>query len=80
MSLCKHKDIFGEPREGSHELRDPVFDTALVDTGITLIVCYAISKYYNYSFMVVFFILMIIAIIAHRSFCVRTTVDKFLFP
>jgi hypothetical protein len=80
MSLCKYKDIFGNPREGNHELRDPIFDTAFNDVIMTIIGSYIISYVFNYSFGITLLIIFILGIILHRAFCVRTTIDKFLFP
>ena len=81
MSLCKYKNMFGEPRLGNHALRDPFFDTAIIDVIITAAAAYAINMYFtNYSFLYVLIIILMIGILAHRAFCVRTTVDKFLFP
>jgi hypothetical protein len=77
---CKYKDAFGPPREGNHKLRDPIFDTALNDVIMTVVGAFAVSWFMNYRFGVVLLILFIIGIILHRTFCVRTTVDKFLFP
>ena len=78
--FCKYKDALGVPREGNHKLRDPIFDTALNDVLMTVIGAFAVSWFMNYRFGVVLLILFIIGIILHRTFCVRTTVDKFLFP
>lgn len=80
MSLCKYKDIFGNPREGNHELRDPIFGTAFNDVIMTIIGSYIISYVFNYSFGITLLVIFIIGILLHRAFCVRTTVDKFLFP
>jgi hypothetical protein len=80
MGLCKYKDLFGEPRTGTHELRDPIFDTALNDVIMTIIGTFLISWFMNYSFGNVLLIIVILMILLHRIFCVRTTVDKFLFP
>ena len=78
MNLCKYKDLFGKPEERT--LRDPIFGLALIDMGVVLMSCYGVSKLLNFSFLIVFFIVMVISVIAHRAFCVRTAVDKFLFP
>lgn len=80
MNLCRYKNALGVPREGSHKLRDPIFDTALNDVMMTIIGAFLISWGLNYRFVVVLLILFILSIILHRKFCVRTTVDKFLFP
>jgi hypothetical protein len=80
MDFCKYKDALGKLREGTHELRDPVLDTALNDVMMTITGAFAFSWYMNYSFWYVLLILFISGIVLHRVFCVRTTVDKFLFP
>lgn len=78
MNLCKYKDMFGKPNEGAHSYR--IFNIAIVDVLATIIVAYIISDMYNYNFYKTLGILFIIGIIAHRLFCVRTTIDKLLFP
>ena len=77
MDLCKYKDIFGAPNTGSHRYR--IFNIAIVDVGATLLVGYIISKTFNYDLKKVLVILFLLGIVAHRLFCVRTTVDKLLF-
>lgn len=71
--------MFGKPDEGSHALRDPIFGTALWDVIFTIIGAGAISWWKKYDFVMVLLVLFILGIIAHRVFCVRTTVDKLLF-
>jgi uncharacterized membrane protein (DUF373 family) len=78
MSLCKYKNIFGKPNEGAHSYR--IFDIAIVDVVATIIIAKLISDYYNYDFYKTLGTLFIIGIIAHRIFCVRTKIDKILFP
>ncbi len=78
IDLCRYKDIFGRPREGAHAYR--VFDIAVVDVAATIIVAFIISRAFNISFWKSLVTLFIIGIIAHRAFCVRTTVDKWVFP
>lgn len=77
MELCKYQNMFGKPGEGAHSYR--IFNIAIVDVIATLLVAYIISKYTQYKFIHVAITLFIIGIIAHRLFCVRTTVDKLLF-
>ena len=79
MDLCKYKNVLGEPNKGTHALRDPVFGTALNDVLLTVAGAGLISWLGNYRFSVVLIILLILGVILHRVFCVRTTVDKFLF-
>ena len=88
MSLCQYKDIFGKPGEGAHQYR--VFDIAIVDTFMTIIIAILISLLINYVYnfdyvyipitsCFISIILFIIGIFMHRLFCVRTTIDKLLF-
>lgn len=78
VDLCKYKDIFGRPREGAHSYR--LFDIAIVDVIATIIVAFIISRVFGLSFWKSLVTLFIIGIISHRAFCVRTTVDKLVFP
>jgi hypothetical protein len=78
MNLCKYKNIFGEPGKGVHSYR--LFGVAIVDVILTIIAAFIISYFFKYSFIKVLIILFILGIIFHRLFCVRTTVDKLLFP
>lgn len=77
-SLCEHKEVFGKPNKGIHSYR--VLNIAIFDLVATVVVAWGISKYYNIDIKQVLFILFVVGIIAHRLFCVRTTVDKLLFP
>jgi hypothetical protein len=78
MSLCKYKDIFGKPNTGLHVIR--FFDIAIVDVLLLLLVGFVIHKYYNeVDLSSILLFLFILSIVAHRMFCVRTTIDKLLF-
>ena len=77
MSLCKYKDIIGKPNTGIHSYR--IFNIAYIDVLVTLLGAYVISLYVSYTFTTVAIVVFIVGIIAHRLFCVRTTVDKTLF-
>ena len=76
--LCKYKNIFGEPGKSVHSYR--IFNIAIVDVVFTLIGAYLISNYFKISYILSCIILFSLGIIAHRLFCVKTTVDKALFP
>ena len=78
MTLCKYKDVFGRPKEGAHATR--VFDLAIVDVVLTLVVATAVSMYFHLPLWQCALGLFALGIVAHRAFCVRTTVDKWLFP
>jgi hypothetical protein len=77
LDLCHFKDIFGRPREGAHAYR--VFDIAIVDVAATVVVAYLIARIFGLAFWKSLVTLFIVGIISHRAFCVRTTVDKWLF-
>ena len=77
MNLCIYSDIFGKPNEGSHKYR--IFNIAISDVIITLLIARIIQKISKYSFIKILLVLFVISIIAHRMFCVRTTIDKLLF-
>jgi hypothetical protein len=78
LDLCHYKDIFGRPREGAHAYR--LFDIAVVDVAATVLLALVISRIFGLSFWKSLVVLFIIGIISHRAFCVRTTVDKLVFP
>jgi uncharacterized membrane protein YdbT with pleckstrin-like domain len=78
IDLCKYKNSLGEPNKGIHSYR--FMGLAIVDVIMTIIGALLISYYINYPFLIVVICLFILGIIAHRLFCVRTTIDKLLFP
>jgi hypothetical protein len=78
VDLCKYKNIFGEPGTGAHSYR--FFNIAVVDVASTVLVAYFFSWMTKISFFYSIIIFFTLGIIAHRAFCVRTTVDKILFP
>ena len=78
MDLCKYKNALGEPNKGVHSYR--FLGVSIVDVLLTLIGAAIISYFSGYSFLCVAIFLFILGIILHRLFCVRTTVDKILFP
>lgn len=78
LELCRYKDIFGRPGEGAHSYR--IFDIAVVDVVATVIVAFFIARVFGVVFWKSLVGLFLVGIISHRLFCVRTTVDKLVFP
>jgi len=78
MSLCKYKDALGKPGKGIHSYR--FMGVAIADVIMTIIGALIISFLIKKSFLLVLIVLFILGIILHRLFCVRTTIDKLLFP
>jgi hypothetical protein len=78
MDLCKYKDLLGKPNKGIHSYR--FMGIAIADVIMTIIGALLISFFIKKPFLLVLIILFILGIILHRLFCVRTTIDKLLFP
>ena len=78
MNLCKFKDILGKPNEGSHSIR--VFDIAIIDFMGTIFGAWLVSYFFKLPFLYLLVVFFALGILAHRIFCVRTTIDKILFP
>ena len=77
MSLCQYKDILGKPGKGIHSYR--LFGLAIADVIMTLILAYVIAFFFHIRFYYVAIGLFILGIALHRIFCVKTTIDVFLF-
>ena len=84
MNLCKFSKIGGKVGKGIHSYR--ILDIAIVDVIMTIIGAYIIHHFYpklvhpEYNLPIITAGLFVFGIICHRLFCVRTTVDKILFP
>lgn len=76
--LCKYRDALGVPGKGAHSIR--LGGVAVMDVVFTLIGAYIISYYARASFAWTAAGLFLLGIILHRLFCVRTTIDKLIFP
>ena len=76
--LCKYKEIAGKPGEGMHQYR--LFNISIIDVLFTLLGAYLFAYYMKFPAVYVIITFFTIGIIAHRIFCVRTTIDKLLFP
>jgi hypothetical protein len=77
--FCKYKDALGIPGKGAH-FHIPYLNVAIVDILLTIVGAYIIYLLIpRVSFWMILIGLFLLGIILHRLFCVRTTVDKFLF-
>lgn len=77
-NLCKYKNMFGEPGKGAHSYR--FWNIAVVDTLLTILAGLILSWITGMTRVHSIITMFVLGIIAHRLFCVRTTVDKLLFP
>ncbi len=75
---CPYKNMLGKPSEGVHSYR--FANLAIVDIIMTIIAAFIISAVFAISFWKVLAVSFLLGIVLHRFFCVRTTVDKLLFP
>ena len=77
--FCDYSEIFGKLNEGVHSYR--LFNVAIVDVVFTFIGAYILNKYIftEYEYYKVLIGLFLLGIILHRIFCVRTTIDRFIF-
>lgn len=78
LGLCKYKNAFGEPNTGLRKYR--IFDIAILDTAVVIVIGYLISWFLKWNLWITLGSLFLLGIFAHRIFCVRTGVDKLLFP
>ena len=78
FDLCKYKDILGKPNSGLRSIR--ILDIAILDVLSLIIVGMLISNTFKIPLLYTIISLFILGIILHRLFCVRTTVDRLLFP
>lgn len=79
MSLCKHKDIFGTPKEGFHASRigpyaaGDLLGTIILALLLTMFTGKACEKRTQITdFVAWFLLLVIIGEILHVAFCVET--------
>jgi hypothetical protein len=83
MSLCKYKNIFGEPNTGIHTVR--IFNIAIFDVLGTIIggiiIQFFLLRIFSFyiDLTLILIVLFSLGILLHRLFCVRTTIDKLLF-
>jgi len=78
MNLCKYKNAFGELNTGTHYYK--IFNISIMDVIITIMAAGFISYMLKTPFFLTTIFLFFCGIVAHRIFCVRTTIDKLLFP
>ena len=76
--LCKYKEIGGIPGKGIHQYR--IFNISIIDVLFTLLGAYLFAYYFHLPAIYIIIAAFVSGIIAHRMFCVRTTIDKLHFP
>lgn len=89
MTLCHYRDALGRPRQGIHAPRmgSMARNDWLLTIAAALVITALVSRSRSmtrgseqlFLFVVILTVLEGLAIVAHRLFCVRTTVDRWLF-
>jgi len=80
MGLCKYKHMFGQENTGIHSLR--FLNLAIIDVLGTVAIALALAWWMKLTLLntILFLCLIfVIAILAHRAFCVNTTINKLIF-
>ena len=79
-ALAKYRNMFGEPGKTTGLRQYRIFGIVIMDTLMVLAFAYLLSLWNGYPFLTNALGMFVLGIIAHRIFCVRTAVDRFLFP
>jgi hypothetical protein len=77
MRLCKYRNALGEPKKGAHSIR--VFNVAVIDLLLTILAAAILHWVFKIPIIISIISMLLLGIIMHRLFCVRTTVDKIIF-
>jgi hypothetical protein len=75
--LCKYAESLGTPGQGFHS---HFMGIAYMDIIATIIGSEIIAYLFDWNIYLVLLAVVLTGIFLHRLFCVRTTVDKWLFP
>jgi hypothetical protein len=78
IDLCKYKDLFGIPGEGIHAFK--IFGISVWDTLITIACALIIAWISGWGYWNTIIGVFLLGIVVHKLFCVRTAVDRMLFP
>ena len=78
MSLCKYKNALGKPKEGIHKYR--IFNIAIVDLILTIILSVVISKIFRIKLWISFFEYFVCCLISFdkvaQFFCFKNNTFK----
>ena len=94
--LSKYKDIFGKPNEGVHSYRflNLALVDIIVTIIFGILIGLILNKIddsksqnknlrfsiFSFNIIKIIVLLFLLGIVLHRLFCVRTTIDRLLFP
>ncbi len=75
--FCQYKDRLGVPGQGVHT---HFFGVAVFDIVATLVLTELVIYVFHTPRVITLFSIILTGIVLHRIFCVRTTLDRCLFP
>jgi hypothetical protein len=80
FGLEKYKDAFGHAgfKTGFRKYR--ILGVSIFDLVVVMVLCIFLAWFTGYSYWLTLAVILILGVLVHRAFGVRTTVDKFLFP
>ena len=74
---CIYKDSLGIPGQGFHT---HILGVAILDVIGSILIAELLSYIFNWNIYLTMIAVFLTGIVLHRIFCVRTTLDKILFP
>ena len=75
--FCKYQNLFGKAGTGIHSYR--FSGIAIIDFILTVLGAVIITWIFDLHFWWTLVVLLLLGIVIHRLFCVRTTLDKLIF-
>jgi len=76
--LCQYKNMLGIPGQGIHSYR--FLNLAIADVVMTILGGVLLAWGMRWNVFITVGSIFLLGIVLHRLFCVRTTIDKLLFP
>ena len=76
IDFSQYRNIFGEPGKGLHQYKFK--GTSLVDYGLTILGAFIVTYYTDIPLVITTIVLLILGILFHSLFRIRTQALKFL--
>jgi hypothetical protein len=76
--FCPYQRVFGDVGKGIHSYR--FLNIAYIDVILTFLLAAFLSYVFKWSFLWTIIGTFLSGIFFHRLFCVRTTIDKLIWP
>ena len=80
FGLEKYKDLFGPVGSKAGLRKYRILGIAILDLAVVMLLCIPIAWMTKTSYWITLAVILVLGVIVHRLFGVRTAVDKFLFP